>query len=405
MIEARNGTVTVGGIPARALAGEFGTPLFVYDAEAVRAAYRRVRASIDYAPSRVHYAAVCNPNLHLLSLLRAEGAGVHANTPGDVFCALRAGFAPSDIVFSGSNLGPEDARYLGTAGVHVNVDSLEDLTRMAMCAPGRPVGLRVHLEHVLAESRVGLRESEIPRALSIADDLGVPVTALHVYCGTHGRSLGRYRAAVDRLVALGAELRDLECINVGGGFGYDYDDPDAQTFPFAELGRIVGDALGRLTRHAGREIVLRLEPGRALVAGAGIMLTTVRSSKHGGGKRYVGVDATVANFTSPAVHGARRRVVAVDGGDPAREPADVCGATTYSRDFLARGAELPALAPGDLLAVLDTGAYGYCMASHFLNRPRPAEVFVDGGVARLVTRRETFTDLVRPQIELEAPRA
>jgi diaminopimelate decarboxylase len=397
MIEAREGSFTIGGLDARALARRFGTPLFVYDADTVRATYARIRASFSYPVTRLHFAAVCNPNLYLLRVLREAGAGLHANTPGDVFCGLRAGFDPADIVFSGSNVGGEDLRYLVRSGVHINVDSLDDLARAFSIAPGRPFGLRVHLGDVLPESRIGLREEEIGTAIALVTAAGGAVNALHVYCGTHGQNLERYRRALDRLVAIAAELPDLDCINLGGGFGYDYNDPDHRAFPFEELGSAADATLRECSRRAGRAVTLKAEPGRALVAASGVMLTQVRSVKFGTDRRYVGVDATVANLTSPAVHGAHRRVVSVAARPPKDGVADVCGCTTYSRDLLAQKVLMPDVQVGDVLAVLDCGAYGYCMSSHFLNRPRPAEVFVDGGEAVLVTRRETFEDLIAMQ--------
>jgi diaminopimelate decarboxylase len=397
MIEARNGHVTFSGMNAEELAERFGTPLFVYDAATVRETYRRIRAAIRHQPSRVHYAAVCNPNLQLLRVLRDEGAGLHANTPGDVYCGLRAGYAAEDIVFSGSNLGPDDVDYLVTAGVHVNVDSLDDLRLVCARAPGRPVGLRIHLEDVLPESRIGLREPELEGALAIARAFRSPITDLHVYCGTHGQKLGLWAEAVRRLAAIAQRIPDLRCLNLGGGFGYDYRDPEGRPFPFEALAGVAEEAVGALASRLARPIALRAEPGRALVAGAGVLLTRIRSTKAGKSVRYVGVDTTVSNFTSPVVHGPHRRVVAPTARG-AEAPTTVCGCTTYSRDFVARDVALPELAVGDLLAVLDVGAYGYCMASHFLNRPKPAEVFVDRGVARLVTRRETFADLVRAQL-------
>lgn len=391
--------MTIGGVGANELADRYGTPLFVYDAVEVRAAWSGIRDAFRYVPTHLHFAAVCNRNLHLLRLLRAEGAGLHANTPGDVFCGLRAGYDPRDIVFSGSNVGTEDLEYLLGVGVSINLDSLDDLRRACAFAPGRGFGLRMHLDDVLPDSRIGVRERELDEALAIAAGCGVRITALHVYCGTHGQNLQRYRESLDRLVALALRAPDIECINLGGGFGYDYREPREGAFPFAALARAADSALRDLSRRLGRTIVLRVEPGRAVVAGAAVLLTRVRSVKHETARRYVGVDTTVANFTSPVVHGARRRVASVEPRPASGTLADVCGCTTYSRDFIARDAPLPEVGVGDLLAVLDVGAYGYCMSSHFLSRPRAAEVFVDGGRARLVTRRETFEDLVAAQID------
>lgn len=401
MIHTSHDQVTIGGAGARELADRFGTPLFVYDSDELRASWRRIRGAFRYPATHVHFAAVCNPNLHVLSVLRAQGAKLHANTPGDVYCGLRARYRPADIVFSGSNVGDEDLGFLLGAGVHVNVDSLDDLKRACAAGPGRDFGLRMHLEEVLPESRIGLRAPDLDDALRIARASGSAITALHVYCGTHGQSLQRYREALDELVAMALRVPDIECINLGGGFGYDYRDPEEGAFPFEALARAADSALAALSRRLGRAIILRVEPGRALVAGAAVLLTRVRSVKRTSKRRYVGVDTTTANFTSPVVHGARRRVASVSARPAAETLADVCGCTTYSRDFITRDAPLPEVEVGDLVAVLDVGAYGYCMSSHFLNRPRAAEVFVDSGVARLVTRRETFADLVAMQIPPE----
>ena len=399
MIDTRPGQFTIGGIDVASLAARFGTPLFVYDEDVVRRAWRELRECFTYAPTALHYAAVCNPNLYLLRLLRAEGACIHANTPGDVYCALRAGFREDQIVLSGSNLGEDDLAYAGQSGVHLNLDSLDDLARACVVLAPRDLGLRVHVADVLPESRIGLREHEVDEAVRLAAARGCRITSLHVYCGTHGRNLDRYAESLDRLVAIASRLPDVECLNVGGGFGYDYHAPDQHPFPFPALAVIAANAARELSARCGRPIGLRVEPGRAVVAGCGVLLTRVRSVKRGASRRYIGVDTTTANFTSPVVHGAHRRVVAVEHRGPDALAADVCGCTTYSRDVVAHGWPLPAVEVDDLLAILDVGAYGHCMASHFLNRPRAAEVFVDAGRARLVTRRETLEDLVAGQID------
>lgn len=403
MIDTIEGSFAIGGLDPHALVERFGTPLFVYDTATVRESYARIARCFSYAPTHLHFAAVCNPNLHLLRVLRAAGAGLHANSPGDVYCGLRAGYAPDQIVFSGSNLGEDDLSYLLASGVHVNVDSLDDLAAACAIAPDGSFGVRIHLEDVLPESRIGLREHELDTALALARASGAKLTALHVYCGTHGQRLDRYEATLHRLVELAARLPDLAAINLGGGFGYDYHDPEGRSFPFEALGRAADAALVACSQRAGRPIVLRAEPGRALVAAAGVLLTRVRSVKTGRDQRYVGVDTTVGNLPSHAVHGAHRRVVSVSARRASALPADICGSTTYSRDVIAHRTELPEVARGDLLAVLDCGAYGYCMSSHFLNRPRPAEVFVDAGCAVLATRRETFEDLVDKQPEPTRP--
>jgi diaminopimelate decarboxylase len=150
-----------------------------------------------------------------------------------------------------------------------------------------------------------------------------------------------------------------------------------------------------LSRQMGRRIRLVVEPGRALVASSGTLLVTVVSVKERGGRRYVGVDSTVGNIVVPSIYHGYHRVESLTAADDTLEiPTDVCGNTTHSRDYLARDVRLPALAKGDVLALRDVGAYAYAMSSHFLNRPRPAEVILDGARAEMTTRRETFADLV-----------
>ena len=335
MIDTRPGQFTIGGIDAASLVARFGTPLFVYDADVVRQAWRELRECFTYAPTALHYATVCNPNLYLLRVLHAAGACVHANTPGDVYCALRAGFRGDQIVLSGSNLGEDDLAYAGKSGVHINLDSLDDLARACVVLAPRDLGLRVHVADILPESRIGLREHEVDEAVRLAAARGCRITSLHVYCGTHGRSLDRYAESLDRLVAIGSRLPDVECLNVGGGFGYDYHAPNQHPFPFPALAVITANAARELSARCGRPIGLRVEPGRSLVAGCGVLLTRVRSVKRSASRRYIGVDTTTANFTSPVVHGAHRRVVAVDQRGPDGLAAEVCGCTTYSRDVVA----------------------------------------------------------------------
>ena len=227
------------------------------------------------------------------------------------------------------------------------------------------------------------------------------MTSLHVYCGTHGRSLERYRDALARACSRTPRACRTSSASTSAAASATTTATGSDASPsraLAERRRGAGRRRWRAAR--GRAITLRVEPGRALVARR-------RRAAHaralgqalGAERRYVGVDTTVANFTSPAVHGAHRRVVAVGARPPARRAAPTSAAAPPTRATSSRDdAPLPEVAVGDLVAVLDAGAYGYCMAGHFLNRPAPAEVFVDGGVARLVTRRETAADSVALEV-------
>lgn len=390
--------------PPRSLLERFRSPLYVYEADVVRAMYARFVAAFDYRPLQIHYAIVCNKNRYLVRLLAGLGAGIHANTPGDAFAAIAAGVVPARIVYSGTNLDAEDFRFLLDRGIRMNLDSLDQLrdrARLGGPVDGREVGLRFLIDDDDRSNRIGITRAELPEALAIARGAGLRVTGLHMYAGTNTRRAARFIACMDRLVDAAAELPDLGWIDIGGGFGTSYVDGDPE-LPLEQLGREICDRMRQLAGTRG-PIELIIEPGRYLVGTAGALLMTVVSVKTHGGRRYVGVDSTVGNIVVPSVYHRRHRIEAVrpaGGAAPVLDiPTDVCGNTTHSRDYLGRNLRLPALVPGDVLRLRDVGAYGYAMSSHFLNRPRPAEVVLDGDGVHLTTRRETFADLVATQVD------
>jgi diaminopimelate decarboxylase len=388
-----------------AVLAQFGSPLYVYEADVVRATYARFCDAFSYRPLQIHYAIVCNKNRYLVRLLAALGAGIHANTPGDAFAAIAAGVAPEHIVYSGTNLGEADLRFLLERGIRMNLDSLDQLRdRARLGGPGdrRELGLRLLIDDDDRPNRIGVAPGELGEALAIAARAGLAITGLHMYAGTNTRRAGRFVRCLERLLDAAATLPDLQWIDIGGGFGLTYGDGEPE-LPLEELGREVSARVQRLAEARGRALALVIEPGRYLVGAAGSLLVTVVSVKTRGGRRYVGVDSTVGNIVVPSVYHARHRIEVRGpkaGSPPLEVPTDVCGNTTHSRDYLGRGLRLPELAPGDVLRLRDVGAYGYAMSSHFLNRPRPAEVVLDGGAAHLTTRRETFEDLVATQLEL-----
>jgi diaminopimelate decarboxylase len=387
-----------------AVLARFGSPLYVYDADVVRAAYARFAAAFTYRPLQLHYAIVCNKNRYLVRLLASLGAGIHANTPGDAFAAIAAGVPPERIVYSGTNLGEADLRFLLERGIRMNLDSLDQLRdRARLGRPGdRPeVGLRFLIDDDDRPNRIGIARGELAEALAIAARAGLRITGLHMYAGTNTRRAGRFVQCLDRLLAAAAALPDLAWIDIGGGFGLAYTEGEPE-LPLEELGREVSERVRRLAEARGRELELVVEPGRYLVGASGSLFVTVVSVKTRGGRRYVGVDSTVGNLVVPSVYHARHRIEVLGpkaAAPPLDVPTDVCGNTTHSRDYLGKNLRLPALEPGDVLRLCDVGAYGYAMSSHFLNRPRPAEVVLDGGAAHLTTRRETFEDLLATQVE------
>jgi diaminopimelate decarboxylase len=288
-------------------------------------------------------------------------------------------------------------------GIFVHVDSLDQLRDFARLAPAfgaREVGVRLLIDDPSRPNRIGVAETEIDAALRIAREFGLRLTSLHMYAGTNTRRASRFLDCLDRLLAAGKKVPDLATIDIGGGFGVGYRESEVD-LDLNALGAAVTERLQKASLEMGRSLNLAVEPGRTLVGPSGSLLVTVLSVKERGGRRYVGVDSTVGNIVVPSVYHPHHRVEAVaPRGAVVPIPTDLCGNTTHSRDYLGRSLSLPELFPGDLLRICDVGAYGYAMSSHFLNRPRPAEVVLDGDNVTLTTRRETFADLMATQ---EAP--
>jgi diaminopimelate decarboxylase len=346
---------------------------------------------------------VTNGNVALLQIFQASGWGLHANTPGDIYLGLQAGFDPSQIVYSGSNLNRAEMEQVLNWGVTtLNLDSLAQLRlcrevyqslQASVKAPR--LGLRLNLPELTGDSRIGVRPTEFPEAIALTQQAGLKLSGLHFYRGTGTNATKAFTQVIDTVLATAKLLPDWEYLDFGGGFGYPYHH-DGAAFDWEMFGVELTQRLSQL----GRDINLVIEPGRAVIAGCATLLAQVVSVKWQDEKQILGVDTTVANLSIPSVHGGYREIVTWVGanGDVLLHPTDVCGNTTYSRDYLGRNCPLPALEIGDIIAILDVGAYGYAMSSHFLHRPRPAEVLLDADKHRLIRKREDYSILLENQV-------
>ncbi|NER04774.1 MAG: decarboxylase [Okeania sp. SIO3C4] len=380
----------------------YASPLYVYDSEILIKTINHITESIPYPYTEFDFASVTNGNLSLLKIFQRYKWGLHANTPGDVFLGLKAGFSPEKIVYSGSNLNPQEFSQLLNWGVTTfNLDSVSQLQLFCDIYIDKfareitpKLGLRLNLPELTGESRIGVRPEEFSQAIQITKSVGLKLSGLHFYRGTGTNATKAFTQVIEPILAIGKFLPDWEYLDFGGGFGYPYNHNgiafDWQTF---------GAELTAAIEKVGRKIKLIIEPGRAAIAGSGQILIKVISVKWQGNKQIVGVDTTVANLSVPSVHGGYREIVSFrEVSESDLYLTDVCGNTTYSRDYLGKNCQLPALEKGDILAILDTGAYGYAMSSHFLHRPRPAEVLLEKSQHRLIRQREDYNVLLNGQI-------
>ncbi|MFM2060373.1 MAG: diaminopimelate decarboxylase [Cyanobacteriota bacterium] len=380
----------------------YGSPLYVYDGDILNQTISHITQSFSYPHTKFHFASVTNGNIALLKIFKNAGWGLHANTPGDIYLGLNADFEPHDIVYSGSNLNREEMSQVLNWGVKtLNLDSISQLRLLcemflfrAKTQRSKDANLNIGLRlNVSEDSRIGVSIADFDQAVAIAHDAGLKISGLHFYRGTGTNATSAFTDAIDWVFETAKNLPDWQYLDFGGGFGYPYHHQGV-AFDW----ELFGDELSKRISNLGKNINLIIEPGRSAVAGCGTLLAKVVSVKWQGKKQVLGVDSTIANISVPAVHGGYREIVSWKNQTSEKYLTDVCGNTTYSRDYLGKNCQLPALEIGDMIAILDVGAYGYAMSSHFLHRPKPAEVLLENGCHRLIRKRENYSVLLNNQI-------
>ncbi len=395
---------------AQELLNNYGSPLYVYDGDRLRQTIKYITQAVSYPRTQFRFASVTNGNIALLKIFRSAGWGLHANTPGDIFLGLQAGFNPSEIVYSGSNLNrAEMIQVLNWGVTTLNLDSLDQLRlccEVFLHAETQRrrekdiwLGLRLNLPEITGDSRIGVRPEEFDEAIALTGKFGLKLSGLHFYRGTGTNATAAFTGVIDQVIATAQLLPDWEYLDFGGGFGYSYRH-NKVGFDW----EIFGAELSEKITGLGKKIDLVIEPGRAAIAGCATLLAQVVSVKWQKDKQILGVDTTVANLSVPSVHGGYREIVTWKKQLPTPHSlftTDVCGNTTYSRDYLGKNCQLPALEIGDVIAILDVGAYGYAMSSHFLHRPKPAEILLENGRHRLIRQREDYNVLLANQVLVE----
>lgn len=395
------------GASAEALAREFKTPLYLYSRERIEAAYDAYARAFASVPHRVCYALKANSSVELLKILAARGAGADIVSGGELRQALRAGFRPEDIVFSGVGK-TDDELLLGleTGIGEFNVESESEMRRLSTLCASRGaralVTLRVnpdvdpkshpYISTGLRENKFGVPIDDAARLLRAARALpGIEISGVQCHIGSQLRDLGPATEAVRAIASLSRTLLSegfpLRTIDMGGGLGVDYDGTGAPT-P-ADLAALV------LPQVQDLGLKVLLEPGRSLIAAAGVLLTRVVAVKANGPRRFFITDAGMNDLLRPSLYSAYHEIVNLSATEGAAVViADIVGPVCESGDFFARERPIREAAEGDLLAILDAGAYAFSMASNYNFRPRAAEVLVEGAVPRLIRRRETFEDLI-----------
>jgi diaminopimelate decarboxylase len=390
------------------IANRVGTPCYVYSAASIRRAFERLDSAFGDYPHSVHYAMKANSTLAIVELVKGLGAGVDANSIGEVDVALRCGFAPDQIVFTGVGKSlPELRRAVALGFKAINVESPGELDRLDQLARAQGTTVRValrvnpdidarshpHISTGLKTNKFGIPIDAAPALFrEIGRRTALVAEGVHLHIGSQITTLDPLvrgaSAAVDLALALGAEGIRLRHVDLGGGLGISYDGTPA--IDPADYGRALVD----IVRRSGLPALI--EPGRVLVGPAGVLVTSVVDVKEfPESRRFVVLDAGMTELMRPALYGAFHRIepLVARAGDPI--VADIVGPICESTDTFARDRTLAPVNVGDVMVVRDVGAYGAAMGSMYLRRPLPPEVLVDNGSWRVIRRRQTLDDMLR----------
>ena len=396
------------------LAQRFGTPLYVYSAGMIRErvrAFQRAFAGQDHA---ICYSVKANSNLSILKLLASLGCGFDVVSGGELQRVARVGRnAAKTVVFSGVGKTVVEMEAALRAGILLfNLESASELEALARTAarlkknarvamrvnPDVPADTHPYISTGLHKHKFGVPIGEARELYRrIAKEKFLHAAGVSVHIGSQIRDFSSFNAAMERVAALVGQLREdghnIQYVDAGGGMGINYrDGSDDFAVLAAEYAKAVTGPL------QGLGIKLLLEPGRAIVGPSGALLTRVIYRKRNGEKKFLIVDAAMNDLIRPSLYQAQHEIVPVKANASENEIVDIVGPVCESGDFFARDRELPAAAEGELLAILDAGAYGMVLASNYNTRPRPAEILVDRKSAKVIRKRETVADLMRGEM-------
>ena len=401
-------------VPLAHLAKRFGTPLYVYSASMIGErvkAFQKAFAAQDHA---ICYSVKANSNLSILKLLASLGCGFDVVSGGELQRVARVGrSATKTVVFSGVGKTVAEMEAALKAGILLfNLESASELDALARTSgrlrkkarvamrvnPDVPADTHPYISTGLHKHKFGIPIGQARELYErIAESKYLHAAGVSVHIGSQIRDFSSFNAAMERVAALVRQLRqdghDIKLVDAGGGMGINYRDGSDD---FATLAGEYAESVSGPLQGLG--VKLLLEPGRAIVGPAGVLLTRVVYRKTNGDKKFVIVDAAMNDLIRPSLYQAQHQIVPVASENAEIETVDVVGPVCESGDFFARDRELPVTEEGDLLAILDAGAYGMVLASNYNTRPRPAEILVSGKSAKVIRNRETVADLMHGEL-------
>lgn len=398
-----------GNDPER-LVREYGSPLYVYNEDIIRRQMARVAGVITKYPYTANYSVKANTNIHILRLALAEGLNCDAMSIGEIRLLQKAGFPNERIFFVPNNVSEEELRVAIDEGILTSLDSLSQLELYGTLNPGGECAVRLnpgigagHSEKVVTggkRTKFGIASEELDGIFGLAARFGLRIVGINQHIGSLFMDPQPYLDAVSSLLRLAVRFPGLRFLDFGGGYGIPYHKLEGEAeYDMAAFRERLLPILDRFVSEYGGAPLFKSEPGRYCVAEGGVILGRVHALKQNAGRKYAGTDIGMNVLVRPSMYDSWHDIEVLRGGRllprADMEEVTVTGNICESGDLLAKDRLLPRLRRGDLLCVLDSGAYGYSMCSSYNSRPRPAELMIgrDGNV-RQIRRRETIEDLM-----------
>jgi diaminopimelate decarboxylase len=392
------------------VANEYGTPLYVYHAEKIASQYQNLLSHFSEKNTRFFYACKALTNIHILEVVKRAGCNVDCSSINESKLALHVGFAPQNILYTSNSVSFEEICEAVGLGINVNIDSLSNLEKFgAKFGNSYPVGVRVR-PNIMAggnlkistghdKSKFGIPVTQLSELKAIQAQYNINIATLHIHTGSEIKDVHVFIQSADVFDTLLDQFPTVNVLDFGGGFKVPYQ-PDEKGTDIALLGAEVNKAMERLSTKYGRTLTAWFEPGKYMVSECGYFIAKVNVLKQSGDIQFAGIDTGLNHLIRPMFYDAYHHIDNISNPNGAHKQYAVVG-NICETDTFAWDREIPTISEGDFLVFYNAGAYGYEMASNYNARYKPAQVLFENGTAKLISRRDTFEDLLSLQVPIK----
>jgi diaminopimelate decarboxylase len=392
-----------------AVANEYGTPLYVYHGEKIANQYQTLLSHFSEKNTRFFYACKALTNIHILDVVKRSGCNVDCSSINEAKLALYVGFAPQNVLYTSNSVSFEEICEAVSLGINVNIDSLSNLEKFgAKFGSSYPVGVRVR-PNIMAggnlkistghdKSKFGIPVTQLSELKAIQAQYHINIATLHIHTGSEIKDVNVFIQSADVFDTLLDQFPTVNVLDFGGGFKVPYQ-PDEKGTDIALLGAEVDKAMERLSAKYGRNLTAWFEPGKYMVSECGYFLAKVNVMKKSGEIEFAGIDTGLNHLIRPMFYDSYHHIDNISNPNGVHKQYAVVG-NICETDTFAWDRSIPEIKEGDFLVFYNAGAYGYEMASNYNARYKPAQVLYENGLAKLISRRDTFEDLLSLQVPL-----